>query len=78
MDQIAFVKPLDFTSFIASFKDLAFLLPFLLPFLPFLRIQVAFHPFLPFLQNLEAFLPYQNQVVILQILVAILMNQFQN
>ena len=74
MDQIAFVKPLDFTSFIASFKDLAFLLPFL----PFLRIQVAFHPFLPFLQNLEAFLPYQNQVVILQILVAILMNQFQN
>jgi hypothetical protein len=71
MDQITFIKPLDFTSFTASFMDLAYLLPFL-------RILVAFLPFHPFLQNLEAYLPYQIQVAFLQIQEAILMNQFQN
>lgn len=55
MDLRAFIKPLGFTSFIASFKDWAFLLPFH----PFHQNRVAF---LPFLQSQEAFLRNQVEV----------------
>jgi len=71
MDLRAFIKPLDFTSFIASPKDLEYhLLPFhpylqnLVAYHPFLQNLVAYHPFHPILQNQEVSLKLQFQLPI--------------
>jgi len=62
MDLRAFIKPLDFTSFIASPKDLEY---HFLPFHPYLQNLVAYHPFL---QNLVAYHPIlQTQEVSLKL-----------
>jgi len=58
MDLRAFIKPLDFTSFIASPKDLEY---HLLPFHPYLQNLVAYHPIL---QNQEVSLKLQFQLPI--------------